>query len=116
MPEPAPNAVVDQSLIAIVTTFADRAAAVACGRRLVAGRLAACVQVDGPITSIYRWRDDVETAAEWRCTCKTTPAGQDACVAAILADHPYETPELTIIPAGATAAYAAWAEGSVAIS
>ena len=116
MLEPAADAVVDRSLIAIVTTFASREAAVACGRLLVAGRLAACVQVDGPITSMYRWQEGVETAEEWRCTCKTTPAGQDACVAAILADHPYETPELTITPAGATAAYAAWAAGSVGIS
>ena len=97
----------------ICTTFAARDTAVACANRLVAARLAACVQIDGPVHSTYRWRGAVETAVEWRCTCKTTPARAAACVAAIVAGHPYATPEVLVRQATATPAYAAWVRESV---
>jgi periplasmic divalent cation tolerance protein len=98
----------------IRTTFAARDAAEACANRLVAERLAACVQIDGPVHSTYRWQDAVESAAEWRCTCKTTPARAAACVAAIVAQHPYTTPEVLVRESMATPAYAAWVRESVA--
>ncbi len=97
----------------ICTTFAARDTAVACANRLVAARLAACVQIDGPVHSTYRWQGAVETAEEWRCTCKTTPARAAACVAAIVAGHPYATPEVLVRQATATPAYAAWVRESV---
>ena len=101
-------------IISIATTFSSRAAAEACGRGLVEGRLAACVQVEGPITSMYRWRDAVETAEEWRCVCKTAADRQQACVAAILAVHDYTTPQITVTELSASAAYVAWVRESVA--
>lgn len=100
----------------IRTTFPTRDAAEACANRLVAERLAACVQIDGPVHSTYRWQDGVETAAEWRCACKTTPARAAACSAAIVAGHPYTTPELLVQESTATPAYAAWVRESVAAS
>lgn len=102
-----------EAIVEIRTTFGERAAAEACGLALVAARLAACVQVDGPITSSYRWRGAVESAEEWRCTCKTTSDREPACVAGILARHPYETPEIIVTPVVASAAYAAWVRESV---
>lgn len=99
--------------VEIRTTFGDRAAAEACARRLVEATLAACVQVDGPITSIYAWRGGVETATEWRCTCKTTAARAAACRAAIASGHPYETPEIVEAPISAAGTYAAWLRASV---
>jgi periplasmic divalent cation tolerance protein len=111
----APDAAgIQPGLVEIRTTFGSRAAATACAERIVADRLAACVQVDGPLASIYAWRGAVETAEEWRCTCKTTGARRDACVAGILAGHEYETPQVTIVPMEATAAYAAWVRECVA--
>lgn len=98
----------------IRTTFAARDAAEACAHRLVAARLAACVQIDGPVHSTYCWQGTVETTEEWRCTCKTTPARAEACIAAILAGHPYVTPEVLVRQATATPAYAAWVRESVA--
>ena len=98
----------------IRTTFAARAAAEACANRLVAARLAACVQIDGPVHSTYRWQGEVETAEEWRCTCKTTPARAEACVAAIIATHAYANPEVLVRQATTTPAYAAWVRESVA--
>jgi len=98
----------------IRTTFPDREAAEACARRLVAARLAACVQIDGPVASVYHWQEQVEQSAEWRCTCKTTTAGLSACVAAILSAHPYELPEVLVAAVEATADYAAWVRAAVA--
>ncbi|MFM8379162.1 MAG: divalent-cation tolerance protein CutA [Planctomycetia bacterium] len=105
--------VIEPGLVEIRSTFASRAAAAACAERLVTSGLAACVHIDGPLTSIYSWQGAVETAEEWRCTCKTTLARRDDCVAGILAVHDYETPQVTIVTLEATAAYAAWVRASV---
>jgi periplasmic divalent cation tolerance protein len=65
---------------------------------LIAERLAACVQVIGPIASTYRWKGRVETAREWLCLAKTR---RDLCpriMAAIREAHPYEVPEILALP------------------
>lgn len=111
VPEESPESVA--LLVEFRTTFPDRAAATACAERLVRDRLAACVQVDGPVASTYAWRDAVERAEEWRCTGKTTPGRAAACRAAIVATHPYEVPELIESVVTATVAYAAWVRTSV---
>lgn len=103
----------EAGIVEIRTTFGSRPEASACAERLVAGRLAACVQVDGPVISTYCWQTAVETAEEWRCTCKTTLGRRDACIEAIVRHHPYETPQLTVVPVAASAAYAAWVRDSV---
>ncbi len=100
-------------LVEIRTTFDSRDAAMGCAERLVRDCLAACVQVDGPVTSTYVWNGALEQAEEWRCGCKTTRAMSDACVAAILAGHGYETPQVVVIPVEATPAYAAWVDTAV---
>ena len=111
LPDDPPR--LDSGLVEIRTTFASRSEAAACGERLVAEQLAACVQLDGPITSIYSWQGKIETAEEWRCTCKTTVARRAACMQAILARHPYDTPQVTLVAVEATAAYAAWVRESL---
>jgi uncharacterized protein involved in tolerance to divalent cations len=100
-------------VIEIRTTFASRVAAETCAARLVAERCVACVQVEGPISSTYRWRDVVEHAEEWRCTCKTAAAREAACIAAIVSAHDYDTPEVIVARVGASAAYAEWVRASV---
>ena len=113
MSAPPSPPIIEPGLVEIRSTFASRAAAAACAERLVTSRLAACVQLDGPLASIYAWQGAVETAEEWRCTCKTTAGRRDDCVAGILAVHDYETPQVTIVPLAATAAYAAWVRACV---
>jgi len=100
-------------VIAIATTFSSREAAEACGRSLVERRLAACVQIEGPVTSVYRWREAVEIAVEWRCTCKTAASREAECIAAIGGLHDYETPQITVAILTATPGYAAWVHQSV---
>jgi periplasmic divalent cation tolerance protein len=107
------GAELERGLVEIRTTFGSRDEAAACAERLVAGRLAACVQIDGPTLSTYRWHAAVETAEEWRCTCKTTLGRRGACIEALVNGHPYETPQVTAVPVEATAPYAAWVRESV---
>ena len=110
------GAVLEAGIVEIHTTFGSRQEAAACADRLVAGRLAACVHVDGPVASTYRWQAAIETAEEWRCSCKTTLGRRDACVEALVGGHPYQTPQVTVVPVAATAAYAAWVRDSVEVS
>ncbi len=84
--------------IQVITTVEKQADGLALARLLVERRLASCVQVIGPITSIYRWRGAVETAGEWLCLIKTREDLYEALEAAVREAHPYEVPELLALP------------------
>jgi periplasmic divalent cation tolerance protein len=99
----------------IRTTFPTREAAEACAAALVSDRVAACVQVDGPVQSTYRWQEAIERAAEYRCTCKTSPERANDCVAVIGRVHGYQTPEILVSAVAASPAYAAWVRSCVAL-
>jgi periplasmic divalent cation tolerance protein len=113
MPNHASSAELEGGLVEVRTTFSSPAAAAACAERLVRERLAACVQVEGPLRSTYAWQGEVTTAEEWRCVCKTTASARAACVAALVAGHEYQTPQVIVVPLEATASYAAWVRASV---
>ena len=104
----------EQVVADIRTTFPSRPDAVACATRLIEQRLAACAQIEGPLTSVYRWHGAVETAEEFCCRCKTTPAAAPACAAAIRSLHPYDTPEMLVTFGRGSAGYAAWVRENVA--
>jgi periplasmic divalent cation tolerance protein len=82
----------------VATTIDSAEGAEALARALVDERLAACVQVHGPIRSIYRWDGAVQQSQEWLCTAKTTTERFDALRAAILRLHPYDVPEVVATP------------------
>ncbi len=97
--------------IQIVTTTARLEDAQAIAAHLVEQGLAACAQISGPITSIYRWQGRVETAQEWQCVIKTRAALYEAVQQAIRDRHPYETPEILATPvAHGSPDYLAWLE------
>jgi periplasmic divalent cation tolerance protein len=99
----------------IRTTFPTHAAAQACAAALVGERVAACVQIDGPVQSTYHWQGAVEQATEFRCTCKTIRERVSDCVEAIVRMHGYETPEILISEIMASTAYAAWVRSCVTL-
>ena len=106
-----PRSAAPPQLTLVLTTFGTAAAAEACGRHLVEQGLAACVQLDGPIRSIYSWQGHIETDEEFRLLVKTTSAAVAACQAAILEVHPYELPEIMVLSATASKAYGEWVAG-----
>ena len=69
-------------------------------RALVEERLAACVNIVPGITSIYRWKGAVEQEAELLLVIKTMAAQLDALKARLLELHPYELPEVVVLPIG----------------
>ncbi len=101
--------------LAIVrTTTASCAEAEQIGTAVVHGRLAACVQITGPIRSIYRWKGTVESSDEWICDCKTVPELADTLMERIKTLHSYEVPEIIVLPVmRGHAAYLTWLRGEV---
>jgi periplasmic divalent cation tolerance protein len=100
--------------VQIVTTAPSQAAARRIARTLVDRRLAACVQIVGPIESIYRWQGRVETAREWLCLIKTSRARFREASATIEELHPYDTPEIVALPITAgSRRYLDWLAASV---
>lgn len=87
----------DTSCLLIWTNLPDRQSAAALARRLLAQRLAACVNIL-PVQSIYRWQGAIEEATEVSVMIKTTATRYDALQQAIAAMHPYEVPEIIAIP------------------
>ena len=95
------------------TTVATTEDASRIAQGAVEAGLAACVQVDGPITSCYRWKDRIESAREYRLTFKLLPEQAAALEAWIGAHHPYDTPEWVVIRAEhQSEKYLSWARGT----
>jgi periplasmic divalent cation tolerance protein len=82
----------------VLTNLPDHEAAAALARALVERRLAACVNVLGAATSIYRWRGGVEKAQEVPLLIKTSAPLYARLEAAIRELHPYELPEIIAVP------------------
>jgi len=82
----------------VLTNLPDRGQALALARGLVEQRLAACVNVLGEITSVYRWQGKIATESEVTVLIKTRGALYDQVEAAIRAAHPYELPEVIALP------------------
>lgn len=81
------------------TTVAQRTDADRLAAEVVARNLAVCVQIDGPVTSHYRWQGKAESATEFRLTFKALESQAAALEQHVLATHPYDTPEWLVVSA-----------------
>lgn len=78
-------------------------------RTLVEERLVACAALLPGVTSVYRWQGRVETSTEVQLVLKTARARADETVARVRALHPYEVPEILVLPvATGLPAYLGW--------
>jgi periplasmic divalent cation tolerance protein len=84
--------------IQVSTTFDKRRDAEDVVRSLIEKRLAACVQICGPVTSVYRWQGNVEAAEEWVCVIKTRRDLYPQLESEIQSVHPYDEPEIIAVP------------------
>ena len=95
------------------TTVDKKEDAERLARGLVENGLAACVQIEGPIASIYRWQGKLETAEEFRLLVKFLPALNIAVEQWLVTQHPYETPEWVVVQAEHVAEkYLSWARAN----
>ena len=93
----------------VLSTAGSRAEAERLATALVEERLAACVNLVTPLTSIYRWRGAVERAREVLLVIKTLRALVPRLAARVRSLHSYDVPEVIALPVVAGAAsYLAW--------
>ena len=100
--------------ILVATTTEHQQDAEKLARIAVEKRLAACAQVEGPMTSIYWWQDKTETATEWKCSFKTSLKNYQKLEAEIQKAHPYDTPEIQALPiVDGSKEYLSWLEAQL---
>jgi periplasmic divalent cation tolerance protein len=100
--------------VLIISSCEDRDQGERIAHALVAERLAACVNIIGGMSSVYRWRGAVETASEYLLLIKTTEEQAPAAEARIASLHSYDTPEVLTIPIrGGSERYLAWLVSAV---
>ncbi|MEO6113879.1 MAG: divalent-cation tolerance protein CutA [Sphingomicrobium sp.] len=101
--------------VAIVyAVFADVDEAKRIGRTLVEERLAACINILGPCTSIYWWEGEVAQSDEAPAILKTTIEQADTLIARLADLHSYEVPAIAVWPAErAHHAFAEWVESEL---
>ena len=95
--------------VLVLTTLPASADAAGLAARLVEERLAACVNVLPPMESVYRWKARIERDTERQLVIKTAADRVDALSARIHALHPYDVPELLVLPIlNGSASYLGW--------
>jgi len=87
--------------LVVLTTVARVEDAEYIAREMVERRLAACVNILPPVTSVYRWQGEVTREAEHLLLMKTRKDRFEALRARLVEIHPYETPEVVALPVAA---------------
>ena len=101
----------------VMTTLGSSSEAKQIAHRLVEDRLAACVQILPAMTSVYAWQGRVEEASEWLLLIKTLSANYPALETALRAIHPYQIPEIIVLPiVGGLPDYLSWLAAATAPS
>ena len=96
-------------VLVCLTTVADQKDARELAKQLLDRRAAACVQIDGPIESHYRWEGRDCCEGEYRLVIKTSVSRKDALRELLREIHPYDQPQIvTLESADVDPGYAAW--------
>jgi periplasmic divalent cation tolerance protein len=102
------------SVVSVYAVFAGAEEAERIGRQIVEERLAACVNILGPIRSIYRWQGSLETSDEIAAIFKTSEEQAGALITRIAALHSYDVPCIASWPIDQIlGSYAEWVQESV---
>jgi periplasmic divalent cation tolerance protein len=117
----------DTRVVLTTTDSAEEAERLA--RAAVDARLAACVQIVGPVRSVFRWegasaatgedqgaseamggdQGAVSVETEWQLLTKTAAARVDDLIALLVGAHSYDVPEVIVLPVvGGHGPYLAW--------
>lgn len=95
--------------ILIYGTFPDRDTAMNIAGELVDGKMAACVNVLGEMTSIYNWQGERHADREVAAIIKTRAGLAETVVERVRALHPYDNPALVVLPlAGGSREFLTW--------
>jgi periplasmic divalent cation tolerance protein len=88
----------DSGVRIALTTAPDAEVAARIARTLVEERVAACANLVSQVRSIYRWQGRIEEQSEVLLVIKTRADRVDALAARLRALHPYDVPELVVLP------------------
>jgi periplasmic divalent cation tolerance protein len=78
----------------VITNMPNREAAEQLAQHLIEARVAACINILAPCTSIYHWQGKIESTSEYPVLIKTTAARYEEVQRIIQEIHPYELPEI----------------------
>lgn len=107
------GAVTPDAVIVLCTT-ADEATAQELATHVLAKQLAACVTILPGATSLYYWQGKLEQEYEVQMLLKSDTAHQQALLDCLKARHPYQTPELLVVPVcGGDNDYLSWLNASL---
>jgi periplasmic divalent cation tolerance protein len=99
--------------VIVLTTLPADSDAADFAKTLVRERLAACVNIQGQMRSVYRWQDEIEEDHEVQLVVKTTGERLSQLFERIIELHPYELPEFLVLPVvDGSAAYLKWVKES----
>lgn len=100
----------------VLVTVPDEAVAESLVRRLVEERVVACGNILSGVTSIYRWKGAVQHEAECLIVFKTTAAAAERLVDRVPELHPYDVPEVLVLPVeDGHAPYLRWINDNVSV-
>ena len=105
----------DNQLVKLVMcSFPDIEKARQIGTHVIKKQLAACVNLIPEIESIYSWKGKIEVGKEVLCFFKTTNHNYPKLETEIIDLHPYENPEILVIPCkSGSAKYSKWIEKNI---
>lgn len=99
----------DDDIVLVISNAPDLLLAKRIAHVVVEEGLAACVNLGAPMLSIYIWQGEVEGAEEVPMWFKTTAARLQELTQAISRLHPYEVPEIIVVPVvGGATPYRDW--------
>ncbi|MGL5970230.1 MAG: divalent cation tolerance protein CutA [Kluyvera sp.] len=84
--------------VVVLCTAPDEATAQDLAAKVLAEKLAACATLLPGATSLYYWEGKLEQEYEVQMILKTNVAHQQALLECLKAHHPYQTPELLVLP------------------
>lgn len=95
-------------LVEITTTVALSSDAERLATAIVTEKVAACVQITGPIQSVYEWEGKIQIGTEYGLKLKTTVEAMRGAIAFLKQNHPYDLPEMVVHFAKTSPEYGDW--------
>lgn len=97
------------NIILIRVNCPDDKCAAAIGETLVHKKLAACINIDGPVEAVYMWEGELEREEEWILWAKAPSENWSKIEAEVIDLHPHEIPAILALPCiESNARYADW--------
>lgn len=97
------------NIILVYTTWPDTSSAEAAGRKLVATKAAACVNILAPATAVFMWQGSVESGSEVPMIIKTVSDRLREVTQIVDELHPYDVPAVVAVPViGGSEAFCEW--------